>query len=391
MKSVLYLSGAPRVSTREGAEMTGPRAHVLGMIDGFEAAGYRVDRWICGDRLPEKVGGEGGENQLSGSRAKKLAADAVRIVQSPVGAALARREFRSDHAFCYERCAAFQALGQTFRRRGVPWVLEVNGIFGVEAASVRGTVTSADMVERFQRRACRSADLVVATSQNMADQLAADFALDDDRIIVVPNGVDADRFAEAARDRSAPRGTPTLGFVGNLAPWQALGPLLEQLAKVSTPHRPLVRIAGSGSEEADLRNKIAKLGLDADVELVGRIDPADVPAFLGEVDFGYCGSQALGMGSVYFSPLKVYEYLAAGLALVISDEVPLPDVAVGRVGLSFHPGDDSLAGVLQALPSLDREAVAQLQNEARVTAVECCSWDARAGLVVDALRSRGLL
>ena len=51
-----YLSAAPTVSTRPGAASAGPRAHILGTINGFRAAGWEVRPYIAGDRLPPGVG-----------------------------------------------------------------------------------------------------------------------------------------------------------------------------------------------------------------------------------------------------------------------------------------------------------------------------------------------
>ena len=47
-----YLSAAPTVSTRPDAASAGPRAHILGVVNGFRALGWEVRPWIAGDRLP---------------------------------------------------------------------------------------------------------------------------------------------------------------------------------------------------------------------------------------------------------------------------------------------------------------------------------------------------
>ena len=77
---VAYLSGAPRVSTQPDAEAAGPRAHVLGVIGGFEAAGWKVDRFIVGDQMPRSWSSRGSERRLSGNPVRTLVADLVRLV-----------------------------------------------------------------------------------------------------------------------------------------------------------------------------------------------------------------------------------------------------------------------------------------------------------------------
>lgn len=48
---LLYLSGAPRVSTQLKADAGGARAHILGVINGFKSMNWEVAEFIVGNRI----------------------------------------------------------------------------------------------------------------------------------------------------------------------------------------------------------------------------------------------------------------------------------------------------------------------------------------------------
>ena len=114
-KRLGYISAAPRVSTRPDAEMGGPRAHVIGIIKGFQAQGWEVKQFIVGDRLPSTISGKGSEAQLTQSQFKTFLADLARMAMGAINANQAWRELGDRVDWVYERFAAFQSLGWIFR------------------------------------------------------------------------------------------------------------------------------------------------------------------------------------------------------------------------------------------------------------------------------------
>src|SRR6266496_1921377 len=73
-----YLSGAPRVSTRQDAESGGPRAHILGVISAFRSLGYDLQPFIVGDQVPAEVARRSGR-AISATVMHALAADLGRL------------------------------------------------------------------------------------------------------------------------------------------------------------------------------------------------------------------------------------------------------------------------------------------------------------------------
>src|SRR5262249_5980169 len=138
------------------------------------------------------------------------------------------------------------------------------------------------------------------------------------RVHVVPNGVNPDRFPEDLPPSypGAP-GTFTVGFVGTLKPWHGLQTLVhafDRLHAIDTAARLLV--VGEGPERSRLEADLSARGLQEAVHCTGPVDPAEIPGLLASMEAAVAPYPNLR--DFYFSPLKVYEYMAAGCAVVAS-------------------------------------------------------------------------
>jgi glycosyltransferase involved in cell wall biosynthesis len=121
---------------------------------------------------------------------------------------------------------------------------------------------------------------------------------------------------------------------------------------------PSVRglIIGGHEAEPDLgrvRDRVRALGLDARVELTGLVPPADVPALLARATILVLPNVASAISARFTSPLKLFEYMAAGRAIIASDLPAIREVITDDVnGLLVAPGDAAaLAAAVTRLAS----------------------------------------
>jgi glycosyltransferase involved in cell wall biosynthesis len=163
----------------------------------------------------------------------------------------------------------------------------------------------------------------------------------------IPNGVELEHFAAAQPPRLAadivrlPR--PVVGFVGGLSSWVDV-PLLADLAR-SRPDWSLALVGPGGTDLAPLR------GLP-NVHLLGPRPYRDLPAYLAGMDVGlipFVQDEVTRNAD----PIKVYEYLAAGLPVVATD---LP--ALRRLGDLVRLADSParFQGQVEAALAEGREA-----------------------------------
>ena len=373
-----YLSGAPRVSTRPEAEASGPKSHILGFIGAFQKLGWQVHPFIVGDRMPAQWIGSGSERKLRRGVLHRAAADVVRLALAWRNRQAAWKEI-GPVDWVYERFGVFQSLGRAFQQKGIPWVLETNGPFFYEAKTERRSIALSAVARRLEIQAYRDCDVLVCITSPLRDIIVREAGVPEDKIVLVPNGVDTQRFDPSKADGSRYFSMPTLGFVGSLIAWQGLDRLITALAELRAEdtHWALV-VAGDGPERAAWEKLTRDRGLDDRVLFLGSVPWEQVPMVLGRIDVGYSGQVPLKIGAMYHSPLKLYEYLAMGKPVIAAAyEDALRVVEPGQTGYLFAPDSmDELKAVLkEALRNQDRWAA--MGAMARRLVVSRHSWEAR--------------
>lgn len=290
----------------------------------------------------------------------------------------------------YERYSLWGCGAMEWARgRGSLGVLEVNAPLVEEQAAHRGLV-NALKAEETAARVFGAAGTLVAVSAEVARYLDS-FPQARGRVHVVPNGVNADRFSLSERPSCpAPDGVFNVGFLGTLKPWHGL-PVLVEAFGLLHGRRPNTRllVVGDGSERETLVAELKARGLTGAAHLTGAVAPEDVPGLLASMDA--CVAPYADAPGFYFSPLKVYEYMAAGRAVVASRVGQLAElVRDGETGLLCEPGDPvALAAALGALMD-DPGLRARLGRAARAHVLEHHTWGQAVRRILEAAGLAGV-
>jgi glycosyltransferase involved in cell wall biosynthesis len=267
----------------------------------------------------------------------------------------------------YERFALHSAAGATaaFRLR-IPHVVELNSPLPIEAARYR-TLARPREARRLERTVLARADLVLAVSGPLAAYARA--ARGATRVEVFPNAVDVGRFAVPSRATD-----PRCVFLGALRPWHGIDTIVEAWRLLGREAPPLL-VVGDGAERAALEAVGA--------EVTGAVPHPQVPALLSRAAIGLAPYAADAPG--YFSPLKLFEYLASGLAVVAAAIPGVREVVGPEHAVLVPPGDpETLAAAVSELAA-DESRRLRLGAAGRGLVVARHTWDARARRIVDVL------
>jgi sugar transferase (PEP-CTERM/EpsH1 system associated) len=206
-----------------------------------------------------------------------------------------------------------------------------------------------------RRIAFRFADVVFTVSRELRDYHARQIGLSAERIHVIYNGVDAQRFAPRSAMRLALRrnlGIPETSFVagtvGRMVPIKDQGTLLKAGAALARQGVNIhVLLVGSGSEMEKHKQIVAGLSeLNGRVSFLGALD--NVADALNAMDAFVLPSIAEGMSNT------VLEAMASGLPVVVTPVGGNPEVVKEDVsGRFFSPGD--VAGLAEILKKLAQD------------------------------------
>ncbi|GAB4130371.1 MAG: glycosyltransferase family 4 protein [Rhodothalassiaceae bacterium] len=292
----------------------------------------------------------------------------------------------------YERYNAFLTAGVSVARAfDLPLIMEVNAPLAEERKAL-GNLALERMARRMERRVWRAAEAVLPVSDALADHVRA-AGVPEERIHVIPNGVRRERF-------DGVRSLPTrrelglsdrivFGFVGFVRPWHGLDRVLTAFSRIGDPRLHLL-IVGEGPASADLRRLAEELGIAAQLSFTGTRPHDEIPRLLGAVDVALQPD-----ATPYASPLKLFEYLAAGCAVIAPDQPNIRElVRDGEDALLF---DRTREGALEsAIERLARDADLRERLGAaaiRTVAERDYSWDGNARRVIaiagDILARRG--
>ena len=262
------------------------------------------------------------------------------------------------------------------RRWKVPLILEANAS-EAEWRTEWANLTHPGLARACERLLLTRADRVVTVSRNAANGLLA-AGVTPERLRVVPNGVDADRFTVAKPVRlGVPDNAVVICFVGLFYPWHGVRFLAEAFARLHR-RRPDTRLllVGDGEEAPLVRSILRRGGALAATVMPGVVPRERVPDYLAAADV-LVSPHAPNDGFVG-SPIKIFEYMAAGRPMVVSRVGQMGDLLQdGRTALLVPPGDPvALAGALDRLCA-DAALRQRLASAAAAEARQLHSWDAR--------------
>lgn len=223
--------------------------------------------------------------------------------------------------------------------------------------------------------AAREAERIIAVSNAGADELVGGLGVARERIDVVPNGVRLPRTVDRAsiatlRERHRFDGRQVVLAVATNLPHKNLGALIDALALIDETERPLLVLAGHGTDDGVLRARADSAGVGADVRALGACSTEQLEALYASADCFALATLHEGFG------LPVVEAMARSLPVACSDIPALREVA-GPAAIYFQPRSAEQIAAAIARLLANPELAAGLAASGK-TRAQGFSWSAAA-------------
>jgi glycosyltransferase involved in cell wall biosynthesis len=363
----------------------GGSTHVAAVAEGLAALGHEVHVLVTPGpgRFPSKTG------VAWIAMPPPLGAKALRWTRRAAVTRLARNlhpdvVIERYYNFGGEGIAAGRAVGATT-------VLEVNAPVIDYPGSAKAWLDKALVVQpmrRWRESLCAAADVIVTPSASILPR-----GTPASKVVELEWGADTARFQPRAGGTipfARPAGTLAI-FAGAFRSWHGAIGLVRAIRALRQRGRSDISavLIGDGPELPETRAE--SRGVDG-IQFTGAIPHDAMPAALAAADIGVApfdlaAHRPLALG-FYWSPLKIFEYMAAGLPVVAPAADRIPElVGHEREGILYDAGSTgALAATLERLtdPSLRQ----QLGSAARERAVRDYSWASHCRALDAAIRAR---
>ncbi|GAB3786453.1 glycosyltransferase family 4 protein [Dyella agri] len=330
--------------------------HIRGVVGGLRQLGHEVAVMSFPGADPEQEQTHGaakpkrrGHLGALVSRMPGVLFEVLELGYNLVTLVRMRRAFaRFKPQLIYERYSLFLfATLWLARRHGIPVILEINDSALVERVRPLWLKSLARRIEGWCLRQATGLVFISSYFQQQARAAYGDIAPS----VVSPNAADLARFDPSRHDRERLRaergvaGRVVCGYVGAFVHWHGVNGFVEAIAARLTEVPELVLVlVGDGRSLPEVRDLVQAHGLADRILLPGRVPHNEIPAWIACMDYA-----VLPDSNRYGSPVKLFEFMAMGVAMVAPDYAPVAEVIDdGRTGWLF-PQRELLACVQRVL------------------------------------------
>jgi len=269
---------------------------------------------------------------------------------------------RSDFDVVYYRggMSLFDSSGRRIARDlGLPLLLELNAFPDTESDIRRRPMPLRRLIVRYIAADVEQASVIFVVSHELARAVRGR-SKPGKRVVVNPNGVDLSSFRPTVdgtpcrESLGVASGDILIGYAGSFQSWQGVLTLVHSFANVVRENRSLgahLLLIGEGPDVPAAERLAADLQVAHRVHICGRLPHSSMPGVLAACDILTAPYERLE--SFYFSPLKVFEYLALGKPTVASRAGQLEEILTHRESaILIDPGSrEQLTAAISELAS----------------------------------------
>ena len=368
--------------------------HIREIVKAFREIGHQVDLAALVDiedtsSDPKREADEAWWKKVA--RRIPLAYEAIQLAYNAAGIVILwRHTRRMKPDFIYERYAMFNFAGVAVAYlMGIPIVMEVNSPFAIEQQR-DGEIRAVKLALWMERVICNAATKVIVVSTPLK-RIMTGLGVKEERLALVPNGVNLGQFGAAEAEEDEDLGTPlgleesvVIGFIGWFRNWHGLTTLLEAYDREHLSDLGAkVLLIGDGPMMPQLRRYVTTHNLERDVIFTGPLPHEEMHRYARLMDVAVQPA-----ANEYCCPMKILEYMAMAKPIVAPRQENICELLEdGKDALLFEPGDPKSLGTALRKITGDRQLRKEMgKNAARAILEREYLWTRNAEMVVEMMR-----
>ena len=294
---------------------------------------------------------------------------------------------REKPDFLYERYALFGTAGLGLARRfGIPLILELNAPLCDQQLGY-DKFPLVELARKLEAYVIRHSDAIVALTPWLADW-AVGLGASEEKIQILPDAVSGRLFGTRSdgsrvRQRLELEGREVIGFVGGFHRWHDIAGLIDafKILYQENPQRRLL-LVGAGHTFDKMKKRARTLGLSDVIHFAGRVPHSEVPGYMAAMDVAVVPYKPIE--DFFFSPMKLFESMAAGRPIVAANLGQIPDIVRhGETGWLYSAGNQQelVEGLRKLLEN--KVLAANMGSAARDLVLHNHTWEKVTSQVVE--------
>ena len=294
------------------------------------------------------------------------------------------QEFKPELLHAHSPMFNGLAASRAARSLGIPLVYEIRAFWEDDAVD-KGKFSEGSFVykqvRRLETKVCRAADRVVTICDGLKNDLVKR-GIHPDKVIVVPNGVDGERFQPSTKDLALAKSlgmenSEVVGFIGSFFHYEGLPLLVDAVARLAAT-RPRLRLllVGGGEDEDAVKRRVEELGIQDRVVMTGRVPHSEVAGYYGLMDLMIYPRISRRITELV-TPLKPLEAQAMGIAVLGSSVGGIRELFdEGRCGRLFETASvDAMVDAIELYLDPPKEELEAEAERNRLRVLEERRWE----------------
>ena len=229
--------------------------------------------------------------------------------------------------------------------------------------------------KKYNSKTLQQASRVLVPNEYTKELVRNYYNVKNENLCIVPNGVELEKFSAIYERKKQ------IIFSGVMYHHRGIDVLIDAAPKIFEKHSDAqILLLGNGPELENLKNKVKELKLESKIRFYGWIDHDKISRMLLESSIAIGPLRATEVTKNAL-PIKVLEYLAAGLPVITMEETLPSDVLIsGKNGFFIHDSSELAEKIIYLLDN--EEEIKEFGNNSKKM-VQKFDWKNITNLILD--------